>query len=82
MKRMLTKEFVINVYTTTIHNYLGKFAYTLKRITPLPAKRRVICATEFMDILGLVDDSNIFFVDELGFNVSMRSRRGKSLKGT
>jgi len=35
-----------------------------------------------MDILGQVDDSNIFFVDELGFSVSMRSRRGRSLKGT
>ena len=35
MKRMLTEEFGINVCTTTIHNYLGKFAYTLKRNTPL-----------------------------------------------
>ena len=39
MKRMLTEEFGINVCTTTIHNYLGKFAYTLKIITPLPPKR-------------------------------------------
>ena len=72
MKRMLTEEFGINMCATTIHNYLGKFVYTLKRITPLLAKRnsmeainkRVIYATEFMNILGQVDDSNTFFVDE------------------
>ena len=36
IKRMLTEEVGINVCTRTIHNYLGKFAYTLKKLPLYP----------------------------------------------
>ena len=66
------------------------FCYTLKRITPIPVKRndtiainkRAEYAQDFLEILAIYDESNMYFVDEVGFNVTMRSRRGRSLKGT
>jgi transposase len=35
-----------------------------------------------MRILSRTERQNIIFVDEVGFNVSMRARRGRSLRGT
>jgi len=66
------------------------FCYTLKRITPIPIKRndlnaidkRATYAQQFMDILAMYDETNIIFVDDVGFNVIMRSRRCRSLRET
>ncbi len=35
-----------------------------------------------MTIIASIDESKIFFLDEVGFNVSMRSRRDRSLIGS
>jgi hypothetical protein len=36
---------------------------------------------EFLSLLPRKDGQSIFFLDEVGFNVSMRSTRGRALKG-
>lgn len=35
-----------------------------------------------MNLLAEIDDSKIYFLDEVGFNISMHSRQGRSLRGT
>jgi len=89
MKKKLKETYDISVCTTTIHNYVGLFSYSLKRISVLPVKRNDLAAINkrytyaqmFLDILSEFDEKNIIFVDEVGFHISMRTRRGRSLRG-
>jgi transposase len=93
LKRIAVKvneEFSINLGRSTIDSCLDNFHYTLKKLILVPEQRntpenitsRYNYALEFLSILGSTSDTNIFFVDEVGYNVSMRSRRGRSLRGT
>jgi transposase len=78
------------ISTSTLSRYMKSFSYTFKRIHNIPERRndvttldlREIYANIFMGIVSNIDDSNIIFIDEVGFNVSMRSKFGRSLVGT
>ena len=37
---------------------------------------------DFLEILALYDESNLIYVDEVGFNVTLRIRTGRSFRGT
>lgn len=86
----LLNDHDINVSIMTISRYIKTFNYTLKSLTLLPQRRnddksinaREIYAVKFYEIISEIDERQIYFVDEVGFNVSMRSKRGRSLKGT
>ena len=41
-----------------------------------------VYALKFWDILSEFNKNQFIFFDGVGFNVSMRSRRGSSLRGT
>jgi transposase len=89
MKERLVEDFNINVGKSSIDRSLSSFSFTLKRVSLVPERRndennmetRYIYAREFFSLLPSEDGNNIFFLDEVGFNVSMRSGRGRSLIG-
>jgi len=87
IKAILNKE----VSISTIDRLIKKFSYTLKNLVLVPAKRncphviecRFNYAQEFGNLIESMDNDNkLFFLDEVGFQVSMRTKRGRSLVGT
>jgi hypothetical protein len=56
-----------------------------KRLIPERSKAsiklRYRYAREFQHLLKKYDESHIFFLDEIGFSVSMRVKRGRAPKG-
>ncbi|KII70625.1 hypothetical protein RF11_06980 [Thelohanellus kitauei] len=83
-------RFDITLSETTIHNCLGQMHYSLKAIHIIPTRRNdpnTICirnhfAHSFLRLEENYPDEQIYFVDEVGFNVSMRIKRGRSSIGT
>jgi len=88
---LLVKErFAISISQMTVHNTLKALHYTLKCIRKVPEKRlatsnvelRKIYGDEFLIIEENFSTTKIIFIDETGFNVSMRVTKGRSLVGT
>ena len=87
---VLKRRFGIVVSKTTVDRALVGFSYTVKRVYVQPERRndaeaindRYRYACEFLYLVSVVPEECIIFLDELGFNVSMRTRRGRSLRGT
>lgn len=90
IKQKLFEKFNINVSISTISKYINEFNFSFKRVSLIPERRndaqniedRAVYARNYLSILGAIDDANIIFVDEVGFNVSMRTLYGRSLIGT
>lgn len=90
IRQKLKDEFDLHVSIMTIGRCLKTFHYTLKRTTLIPERRnddrslndRENYANKYFDILSTIDEGNLYFVDEVGFNVSMRCKRGRSLHGS
>ena len=90
MKNKLFEEFCVTVCEKTVDNCISSFSYTLKRITLIPERRnneksivaRYEYALQFFEILSSINEDHIFFIDEVGFNVSMRYKKGRSLVNT
>ena len=91
LKEKCAEELHVNVSEKTIDRTLSTtFRYTLKRTHSMPERRnddaairaRVQYAELFMELYAEHDENKFFFVDEVGFSVSMRSRRGRSAAGT
>jgi hypothetical protein len=84
------EKYNVVVSKSTIDRYISTFNFTLKRISLIPTRRndersleeRFIYLNNFMRILSDVDDTKFFFVDEVGFNVSMRTKCGRSTVGS
>lgn len=88
LKIRVFEEFSKTVSLKTIDRVLIEFSYSFKNITLIPARRndeevilaRQIYSAFFMDLVSREDEENIIFVDEVGFSVSMRCRKGRSKK--
>jgi transposase len=88
LQRKIEEEFCLVVDMSTINRTISNFNYTLKRLSSVPEKRndpnniesRFKYASLFLS-LSSQNSSRIFFLDEVGFNVSMRRKRGRSLSG-
>lgn len=52
-----------------------------RRNNAIPIDIRAQYSNGFIDLLSRIEDSKIYFIDEIGFNISMRTRRGRSLVG-
>ncbi len=84
------QEYSLSVSYSTINRCLNNFHYTLKTGVVVPERRNVEATIEerlsyaisFNDLLLTIDDSRFVFIDEVGFSVSLRTRRGRSLRGT
>jgi transposase len=82
--RRLLEEFGVEVCKMTVYRALRSFSYSFKRVSLIPERRndketlevRCTYAREFLSLLSQRNGENIFFLDELGFNISMRARRG------
>lgn len=92
LKELKNELFTINEIecsVTTVHRELKNFNYSLKRVINLPARRntpsqieqRKNYAMEFYNMTLQQDGRNIIFIDELGFNASMRCKRGYAPSG-
>ena len=90
IQKRIFDQYEITVCLKTVDNYISSFCYTLKNVSMIPLRRnddksiqaRYDYAFKFIDILSHVNDSHIYFVDEVGFNVSMRCKKGRSKVGT
>jgi transposase len=89
IQEKLFEEFRIHVSISTIFRAIHGFSFSLKRTSRIPIRRddedlierRRLYAIKFFSLLSQKDGENIIFLDEGGFCVSMRSTRGRSLKG-
>ncbi|XP_049293761.1 uncharacterized protein LOC125769223 [Anopheles funestus] len=83
-------DFGIRVSKPTVAREIKSFRYSLKWIQKIPERRnnpqtleiRKEYASRFYALPGQVADTNVIFVDEVGFCVSMRASRGRSAVGT
>ena len=77
------------VSQSTINRVLDGFTYTLKNVHTQPERRnnpntinsRLDYANQFMNHLTRIRDKNFIFIDEVGFKVTMRAKRGRSKIG-
>jgi len=80
-----------NDYNVDVSNMAIKtFNYTLKSTKLIPQRRNdeqsidahEAYANSFFNLISNFYESRLYFVDEVGFNVSMRCKRERSLRGT
>lgn len=84
------ENFNLEVGQSTIHRCIADFHYTLKNLVIVPEVRncdrtlvkRYDYANQFNRKILEVEDKNLIFIDEVGFSVVSRTKRGRSLKGT
>ncbi|XP_040175166.1 uncharacterized protein LOC120908323 [Anopheles arabiensis] len=84
------ERYSVRVSTSTIARQIKGFNYTFKRIHNLPERRntsstieeRKSYATMFYQLSVENSNTGIVFLDEVGFNLSMRTSQGRSQKGT
>ena len=82
--------FNINISKSTVDRILKRFHYSVKRINFLPVRRndsenisrRKEYAIDYIRSQSLYSENNYIFIDETGFNVSMRTSMGRSQVGT
>lgn len=80
----------IQVSAATIAREIKKFNYSFKRVKLLPERRnnpntlgiRKEYALSFNRISQRLPQAAVVFIDEVGFNISMRTSMGRSLVGT
>jgi len=90
IKSRILSTYDINVSLMTIGRYITAFNYTIKSTKLIPQRRnddrsiddREEYALAYFRMLTNIDDSKVYFIDEVGFNISMRSSKGRSLRGT
>ena len=90
MRQKLMNDFNIDESTMTICRYIKTFNNSLKSTTLIPLRRnfeksiniREAYANRFFNVLSDIDETRLYFVDKVGFNISMRSKCGRSLRGT
>ena len=90
IKEILLNVHNIDVSIMTVSRCIKAFNYTFKSITLIPQRRndlkslddREAYARRFFDVISDIDETKLYFVDEVGFNVSMRGSHGRSLRGT
>jgi transposase len=89
IRERLIKKFGLHMSVSTIFRAIQGFSFSLKRTSRIPARRneedlverRRLYAIEFFTLLSQKDGENIFFLDEVGFCISMKSTRGRTPKG-
>lgn len=90
IKQKLLRVFNLQVSEVTIGRYISGFNFSFKRVSLEPIRRndseniecRAQYAQEYLNLLGVVDEANVIFIDEVGFNISMRTLYGRSKIGS
>lgn len=90
LQELVFRQYGVKYGITTIHDNIVRLDFTLKLLSPIPERRndpqtiesRRCYAREFLRIEEEYPDENVFFLDEVGFNLSMKRRLGRSVSGT
>ena len=90
IKEKVLSEFGISICEKTADRVMKEFHYSLKRTSLIPVRRndldvvdkRAEYARNLLNILSTKEPNQLYYVDEAGFKVMMRVRRGRSPKGT
>ena len=90
LKEKINEELGRVVSISTVDRCLKNFHYTLKSLVPCPVRRncdntieqRYQYALQYRLLESEIGDRNIIFIDEVGFSVSTRPKRGRSVRGT
>ena len=90
LKQKCHTELNVDVCEKTIDRALSDFHFSMKRVSLEPVRRndernieaRVFYSNEFMRLLSETRENALFFIDEVGFTMNMRLKRGRSLIGT
>ncbi|KAI5150382.1 hypothetical protein ENBRE01_1463 [Enteropsectra breve] len=83
-------ELNLNVSRSTVDRALKSFNYSFERTHSIPERRnglevldqRAIYADKIMIKFSQLDDTYVYYIDEVGFCISMKTRGGRSLRGT
>jgi len=89
LKQGIFDKFGVHLCESTIHGNLKQMHYSLKMLKLMPEKRndaqtielRKQYAIDFDNVIDEYADTNVFFIDEVGFNVSMRVNKGRAKIG-
>lgn len=89
IKEKIFEEFDVCVSIPTLARVISGFNYSLKRISVIPQRRnepdvinaRHEYAQRFISLPSRYSEESVIFIDEVGFNVSMRAGKGRSLIG-
>lgn len=87
---LVLQNFEIQISKSTINRIISGFNYSLKRIHLIPERRndertieiRKIYAEKFITLPVRYSENQYIYIDEVGFNVSMRSSYGRSEIGS
>ena len=90
MQQKIEENFEIELSTSTISRHIKDFNYSFKAISKQPIRRndekaindRYIYGQEFIRLLSNYFERDFIFIDEVGFNLSMRTSKGRSRVGT
>jgi transposase len=89
MKGKLEAETNVIASLKTIDRAINSFNWSLKRSSLIPERRndhatiekRFEYASKLFDLISLHDGQNFYFIDEVGFSLTMRTKRGRSPRG-
>jgi transposase len=90
LQQKIRQTYNINVHVSNIDRILKKFHFSMKRLIAIPMQRNLpqnveakrIYARNFYSIWNENNGDDVLFLDEAGFQVSMRNIRGRSRSGT
>jgi hypothetical protein len=80
----------VTVSEKTVDRLMDEFKYTMKQTSLISERRnsldvidsRALYARNLLEILSRTDAVKLYYVDEAGFKVMMRARRGRSIQGS
>jgi len=86
LKVMLISERNISVSRTTVASAIRNFSYTLKNMKDVPERRNTPKTIEDRYAYALhftnIDQNKLIYVDETGFSLAVRRKKGRSVKGS
>ncbi|GAB1602577.1 hypothetical protein Ahia01_000537300 [Argonauta hians] len=82
----IKEEFKINMCVSTVKLVLNRLHYTVKSLLPIPIARNTNCAIEnragfaleYRNLEAVYGQESFIFIDESGFQVVSRKKRGRS----
>jgi len=81
----ISEEMGLNVSFRTIGRAINSFNYSLKRTSTIPVRRNELDVIEkryhYAIRFSSFDEEKIYYLDEAGFQVSMRRKYGRSKRG-
>jgi len=84
LSKFVLEDFNVSLSHTTISNLLKDLHYSFKKIKVVTERsisadiieQRRTYSQAFQDLIAIKDERNIFFIDEVGVNLCMRSKYG------